>query len=396
MMRRYNTWRTAGRHLRVLALAVVTGCGSGDVGEEQGEEAGERLTREDRIELSPEALSDLGLTFATAQVMELTPSLVVPAEIAADPDRVAIVGSRVSGRIAEVSKNVGDVVRAGEPLVVLESVDIGTAAAEYIVSVARAEVARSAARRAECLFDERIVSERRLEEAQAALRAEEADETAAASRLRTFGVSLPLPTGTDLGRVVLTSPIGGTVVARSASVGQWVEPSANLIEVMNVEELWLLASVYERDVRHVEAGQPVLVEVRAYPEETFPGTIVLVEATLDESSRSVAIRVVLSNADGRLKPGMFATARITGTHAHAPESLLAIPTAAVQEVDGHTSVFVRDGDGGFTLLRVHLGEQAGQFVEVLNGLSVGDEVVVSGSFVLKGHLLRSSLGEDEG
>ena len=143
----------------------------GDVGEEQGEEAGERLTREDRIELSPEALSDLGLTFATAQVMELTPSLVVPAEIAADPDRVAIVGSRVSGRIAEVSKNVGDVVRAGEPLVVLESVDIGTATAEYIVSVARAEVARSAARRAERLFDERIVSERRLEEAQAALRA---------------------------------------------------------------------------------------------------------------------------------------------------------------------------------------------------------------------------------
>ena len=195
MMRRYNTWRTAGRHLRVLALAVVTGCGSGDVGEEQGEEAGERLTREDRIELSPEALSDLGLTFATAQVMELTPSLVVPAEIAADPDRVAIVGSRVSGRIAEVSKNVGDVVRAGEPLVVLESVDIGTATAEYIVSVARAEVARSAARRAERLFDEIIVSERRLEEAQAALRAAEADETAAASRLRTFGVSLPIPTG---------------------------------------------------------------------------------------------------------------------------------------------------------------------------------------------------------
>ena len=73
------------------------------------------------------------------------------------------------------------------------------------------------------------------------------------------------------------------------------------------------------------------------PKRRSPGTIVLVEATLDESSRSVAIRVVLSNADGRLKPGMFATARITGTHAHAPESLLAIPTAAVQEVDGHTS-----------------------------------------------------------
>ena len=160
-----------------------------------------------------------------------------------------------------------------------------------------------------------------------------------------------------------------------------MEPSDRLAEVMNVQELWLLASVYERDIRHVEVGQPVRVE--------------LVEATLDESSRSAGIRVVLPNGDRRLKPGMFATARITGTHAHEPRLLLAIPLASVQEVDGHTSVFVRDGGGGFTLQRVHLGEEAGNLVEVLNGLSEGDEVVVNGSFLLKGHLLRSTLGEDE-
>ncbi|MDE3007344.1 MAG: efflux RND transporter periplasmic adaptor subunit, partial [Gemmatimonadota bacterium] len=207
---------------------------------------------------------------------------------------------------------------------------------------------------------------------------------------------LPMPEGAELGRVTLNSPIRGTIVARTASVGQWVEPSDQLAEVMNVEELWLLASVYERDIRHVEQGQPVIVDVRAYPGEQFPGTVRLVEATLDESSRSAGIRVVLPNADRRLKPGMFATARITGTHAHEPVLLLAVPTAAVQEVDGHTSVFVRDEQGGFTLQRVHLGEEAGDFVEVLNGLNEGDEVVVNGSFVLKGQLLRSSLGEDEG
>jgi cobalt-zinc-cadmium efflux system membrane fusion protein len=142
-------------------------------------------------------------------------------------------------------------------------------------------------------------------------------------------------------------------------------------------------------------GQEVLVEVRAYPGETFPGTVALVESTLDESSRSATVRVVLPNADRRLRPGMFATARIRGTHAHQPASLLAIPAIAVQEVDGHTSVFVRDDEGGFTLKRVHLGEQAGELVEVLNGLDEGEEVVVNGSFVLKGQLLRSSLGEDE-
>jgi len=380
----------------MVLLVSVNACAGDELDQGEGEEAAERPRGTDRVVLSEEALADLELTFARAEVSELVPSLVVPAEIMADPDRVAIIGSRVSGRIVDVRRNVGEAVRAGEPLVVLESVDIGVAAGEYMAAVARAGAARSAADRAERLFEDRIVSERRLEEAQAAFRTAEAEEAAAATRLKAFGVSVPPPEGADLGEVTLSSPLSGTMVARSASVGQWVEPSEELAEVVNLDELWLLASVYERDIRHVAVGQPVLVDVRAYPGESFPGTIELVEAKLDESSRSATVRVVLPNTDRRLRPGMFATARIRGTHAHDPVLLLAIPVAAVQEVDGHTSVFVRDDDGGFTLRRVHLGEQAGERVEVLNGLDEEDEVVVNGSFVLKGQLLRSSLGEEEG
>jgi cobalt-zinc-cadmium efflux system membrane fusion protein len=380
----------------LLLVLSISGCRADEMGERDGEGTVERQRGRDRVVLSEEALEDLQLTFVRAEVSELVPSLVVPAEITVDPDRVAIIGSRVSGRIVDVRRNVGEVVRAGEALVVLESVDIGVAAGEYVAAVARADVTRQAAERAARLFEDRIVSERRLEEARAAAQTAEAEEMAATTRLRAFGVSVPPSEGADLGQVTLSSPLSGTMVARSVSVGQWVEPSAELAEVMSLEELWLLASVYERDIRHVSVGQPVLVDVRAYPGESFPGTIALVEATLDESSRSAIVRVVLPNADRRLRPGMFATARIRGTHAHDPVLLLAIPAAAVQEVDGHTSVFVRDEDGGFTLKRVHLGEQAGELVEVLNGLIEGEEVVVNGSFVLKGQLLRSSLGEDEG
>ena len=376
--------------IAAVLLTALGACGPGgssDEGMEEGEE---------RVVMSAEAMEDLRLTFATAEIRELVPSLEVPAEIVANADRLAIVGSRVSGRIVSVLHNVGDMVPTGAPLVVLESVDVGAAVADFKSANAQAEAARSAAARAARLFEDQIVSQRRVEETRAAEQTSVAAAEAAATRLRTFGIELPLPEGAELGRVTLDSPIAGTIVARTASVGQWVEPSDELVEVMDVEELWLLASVYERDIRHVEEGQPVLVDVRAYPGEVFSGTVELVEATLDESSRSAGIRVVLPNADRRLKPGMFATARITGTHAHAPVLLLAIPTSAVQEVDGHTSVFVRDDQGGFTLQRVHLGEEAGDLVEVLNGLNEGDEVVVNGSFVLKGQLLRSTLGEDEG
>lgn len=396
MRERMKTGRSrAGWQIVGIALALATtGCMGGGPSEEGEEEGTERVAGTDRVELSPEALAGIELTYAVAEITELVPSLEVPAEVMPDPDRVALVGSRVSGRIVDVLVNVGDPVRAGQPLVVLESVEVGTAVADYGAAVARAAVARSAAERAARLYEDRIVAERRLEEAQGDLRTAEADETAAATRLRAYGLTVPPSPGSELGRVTLRSPIAGSVISRTASVGQWVEPAEQLAEVMNLDELWLLGAVYERDIRHVEVGQPVLVDVRAYPGEVFPGTVDLVEATLEASSRSATIRVVLPNPDQRLKPGMFATARVTGTHAHEPEQLLAIPTAAVQEVDGHTSVFVRIEEGVFVLQRVHLGEQAGERVEVLNGLSPGDEVVVAGSFVLKGQLLRSTLGEE--
>ena len=92
---------------------------------------------------------------------------------------------------------------------------------------------------------------------------------------------------------------------------------------------------------------------------------------------------------------MFATARIIGTRANEPRRMLAIPWAAIQEIDGHPSVFVREGEHEFELRRVHTGERAGDLVEILNGVSRGDVVVAEGSFLLKGELLKSTLGGEE-
>ena len=149
-------------------------------------------------------------------------------------------------------------------------------------------------------------------------------------------------------------------------------------------------------MRFVDEGQPVQVEVRAFPGEVFAGTVDRIQGVLDENTRSVGVRVVLPNPSHRLRPGMFATARIQGTHAHEPRSLVAIPWAAVQEVDGHQVVFVRVEEGVFDLRAVHTAERAGGFVEILTGLEPGEEVVADGSFLLKGQLLRSTLAEEEG
>ena len=385
----------------VLWLAVfVTGCTARDAAEpppeptEREAETGAVMT--DRVELTQAALDSLRLSYADAREQELSPSVEVPADVVAVPDRRAMVGPRVAGRVAEVRVNVGDQVERGAVLAVLESDAVGRAWADLIAARARADVARRALLRQRRLLADRVTSERAVEEAEGALLVAEADLQADQTRLATFGVEVSEEPPTDPTRITLTTPLSGTVVGRWANVGQWAEPTDTIAEVIDLGALWLEASVYERDMRLVSIGQTVQVEVRAFPDEVFSGTVSQVAGTLDDQTRTVAVRVELANPGHRLRPGMFATARIQGTHDHEPRRLLAIPWAAVQQVDDHRAVFVRLDEGVFELRPVHTGERAGDLVEILNGLQAGDQVVSEGSFLLKGQLLRSTLGEGEG
>ena len=371
------------------------GCGGAtEEGEEEAE--AERESISDRVQLTPEALSHLSLEYVVAEETALEPTLKVSAELMPVPDRHAEVGTLVSGRIAQVHVNVGDSVDAGTPLLDVDSPEVGRARAEFIRASAELEVARAAAAREEQLLEQRATSKREVEIAQGALKTARARFSAAQALLATLGASgRPETAPEKAARVVLTSPVTGTVVARDAHVGRAVEPGGTLVEIVDLSELWLLADVYERDLRLVAEGQDVQVSVQAYPDNSFGGVVDLIAGTIDERTRAAKVRVVLANPDGRLRPGMFATARISGTHDHEPQRALAIPASAVQTIDDHRAVFVRLGDGLFELRRVHTGERAGNQVEVLNGIAPGDEVVADGSFLLKGQLLRSTLAEED-
>ena len=359
---------------------------------EEGKEKDETESA-DRVKLSPEALEFLKLVLATAEETDLSPALEVAAELVPDPDRRADVGTRTAARVVEFRVKVGDRVEKGSPLVVVESAEVGKARAELHAARAKAEVARQAAARERALLAARATSQREVLEADALAKTTEAD----VASLRAVLVALGAPEegGSDPARIALRSPVAGTVVARPAHVGQSVEPSTTLVQIVNLDRLWLEAQVYEREMRFVAPGQPVQLEARAFPGEVFRGKVDRVGDVLDEKTRAVTVRVLLPNPGHRLKPGMFATARIIGTRANEPRRMLAIPWAAIQEIDGHPSVFVREGENEFELRRVHTGERAGDLVEILNGVTRGDVVVAEGSFLLKGELLKSTLGEEE-
>jgi len=360
---------------------------------EGGEEAGVDLA--DRVALTAEALASIELTYVRAAIMEMAPTIEVPAELVPIPDRLASIGARVSGRVVTVFVNAGDRVGPSDPLLAIESAEVGRAWADLVSARARERVARRARDRHQELLDGRVTSVRAFEEAEGGWEVADAELRAALTRLASLGMADPGVPPTNPARVTLFSPITGSVTARSASLGEWVEPSDVLMQVIDLEEVWLEASVYEQEMRYVDVGQQVQVELRAFPDEVFLGTVERLAGVLDERTRSIAVRIALSNEGGRLRPGMFATARIQGSQARENRRLIAIPWAAVQEIDGHQAVFVRAGEGVFEVRIVHTAERAGDFVEILTGLEVGDEIVANGSFLLKGQLLRSELAEEE-
>lgn len=375
-----------------LLLAACPG-GTPENAVEQGqEEEGEQVP--ERVELSEKAYAALGLVFGTVERRSLAPLIEVPAELMPVPDRQATVGPRVAGRVVQVKVNVGDHVKRESPLLVLESAEVGEARADFVADQARAEVALRAAKRARGLLESRVTSERAVEEAEGELRQAEADLEAARTRLLSYGADPNSPHQEQPGQVVLTSPIGGTVVERTVYVGQWVEPGDSVLGIIDLKELWLAGSVYEGDLQHVQEGQQVVVEIRALPGERFQGEVAYVADRLDPESRTAALRVVMPNIDHRLRPGMFATAQLAAAATEARQ-VLAIPASALQDVEGRPFVFVPDGETSFRVRWVQVGASEGEWAEIIDGLTPEERLVTRGSLLLKAQLLRSTLGEDE-
>ena len=385
--------RKPARALLVAMSTLTMSCQPAEPESTGDEEVEESLPN--RVALTTEALTSLELTYATAEMMELGPTVDVPAEVVPDPDRHAEIGARVAGRIVDVFVNDGDHVGPSDSLLAIESPEMGQAWADLVAARAGERVARRALDRQAQLLEGRVTSVRSFEEAEGAWEIASADLRAARTRLAALGVTGAVEPPDDPARVVLRSPLAGTVTDRMASRGAWVGPADILLRVIDLDEVWLEASVYEQKMRYVEVGQDVQVEVRALPGELFFGRVDRIDGVLDEETRSIGVRVSLANEGGRLRPGMFGTARIRGRYVEEARTLLLIPAAAVQEIDGGLAVFIRVDEGVFEVRRVHTGRRDGALIEVVAGLEVGDEVVADGSLLLKGQLLRSELAEED-
>ncbi|MGH9464229.1 MAG: efflux RND transporter periplasmic adaptor subunit [Thermoanaerobaculia bacterium] len=394
-----------------LALAFCAGCSRSAEAPPPFEHGEERAAREVSqeghtegiVQLTPEAATRAGIRTAAVERRALATRLDTTGSVGFDETRQAHVSPRVPGRVESVAARLGESVDAGQLLARIDSIELGQAKAEFLQAKARAELAEETFRREEGLFTERVSSEQEMLTARAEFREAQAALQAAEETLHLYGLSQLEVEGLHYedpraSIYEVRAPFAGRLVEQHASLGELVSPEEAMFLLADLSRLWIWIDVYERDLSRVHLDDTVALRVDAFPEEVFRGAITYLADQVDPGSRTVRARIEVANPEGRLRPGMFARVEVTDPHA-APgeaEAALVVPEAAVLR-DGDTAVvFLPVGENRFERREVALGRRGAGWVEVLDGIAAGDEVVVEGGFVLKSEAAKEELGGGHG
>lgn len=253
------------------------------------------------------------------------------------------------------------------------------------------QTAQVSAERARRLFGYEAISKKDLQSSEAALALalSELQRSRGALRVaqarlelfgKTAGAVRRLKAGADR-RIIIASPISGTVVERQVGPGQVVKPDAPtpLFQISDLSELWVHGDVFESDLANIRLGAPVEIRVESYPNRVFPARVSFINPTVDPVTRTVRVRCQVSNPRGLLKAEMFARMKII---AAARQSVPVIPVGAVVARGDNAYVMVEEAPGRFRKRRVEIGSEVNGEVMINSGLKVGERIVTKGAVLL--------------
>jgi Cu(I)/Ag(I) efflux system membrane fusion protein len=354
---------------------------SGDTAGNMAGMPGMAMPSDGTVRLTAGQIRQFGITFGTVEERQLAAEVRTAGIVAADETRIAQVTPKFGGFVERLYVDfTGQAVRRGQPLLEIYSPELVAAQQELLVA-ARLQ---------------RTVGESSVP----GVPAPSTDLVAAArERLRLWDVSDAqirevLRTGRVRRTVTLYSPASGVVTEKPVVRGQAVQAGQPLYTIADLSRVWVQAELREADAGTVREGSPATVELAAFPGRPLAGVVSYLQPVLQEQARTLRARIVLPNPDGRIRPGMYATVRIS-----APErTSLTVPASALVRTGERTLVFVDLGGGRLQPQEVETGRVAGAAAEVLSGLEPGQRVVTSAQFLLDsesnlGEVMRSMIGQ---
>jgi cobalt-zinc-cadmium efflux system membrane fusion protein len=383
----------------LVLVALLAACGGGKPAESKDDKEGKEAKVEGAkevggLKLSAEEATRAGLKVETLAQQAFTDTITVTATIRPNQDRIARVAPRIDGRIVQVMAGLGDQVKAGQPLAVLDSLAIGEAQASLLHAQSSQRVAQADFKRAESLIADEIIPQRDFLRARADLEKSSAELRAAQDKLRLLGGSAKAD-GAANSTFPIVAPLAGTVIQKKATVGELGTPSDPLFTVADLSKVWIEANLTEDTLAKVKVGSAAMVIVTAYPGERFAGRVTYIASLLDKDSRTIPARIEVGNKDGRLKPEMFATATIetNGDGAASKREVLSVPDAAILLLQGQPTIFVEE-HGGYEPRAIEPGEKLSGRTVVKSGVEAGEKVVTAGAYALKARLLKSQIGDE--
>jgi cobalt-zinc-cadmium efflux system membrane fusion protein len=301
----------------------------------------------------------------------------VPAMVEADPSRVVAILPPLTGRLVELKVGLGDTVRRGEPLAVISSPDFGQAQDDAVKAADALDLANKALERARGVMTVGANATKDIESAESTQRQALAEDQRARDRLATLeggGHADVHARG-----LVVVAPANGSVTALNVGVGSYInDATAPLMTVSGLDRVWITAQVPEQLVAGIAPGGAVDVTLAAYPGQTLHGKVARVSPVIEADTRRAKVRMVFDNADGRLKPNMFATA----TFALPQAASVTVPPSALLMNNDSTTVLVEVAPWTFTRRVVELGSEDSETVRIVSGLKRGERVVTRGGVLL--------------
>jgi cobalt-zinc-cadmium efflux system membrane fusion protein len=373
-MRRPSVWMAAA----CVFMWVTAGCGGESKGDPKAEAPPQtKVEHEEDVNL---VQTDHPEQFPLATATDYTAAAQIVATGAVTPDvaRTVPVVSLATGRVVEIKARLGDQVKKGQVLLVVQSADIAGAFSDYRKAVADEKLANTQLERAKLLYGKGAISLNDMQVAEDAEDKAKVDVENTTEHLKVLGGNIDHPAAV----VNITAPISGVITDQQVTNAAGIPGlgSPNPFTISDLSTVWILCDVYENDLPNVHVGETADIRINAYPGKVLTGRISNVSPVLDPTIRTSKVRIEVANPTGILRVGMFVTATF---HGQKKETHAAVPASAVLHLHDRDWVYVPAGDKKFRRVEVVAGAQLpGNLQEIVSGIKAGQQVV-SNALVLQ-------------
>ncbi len=381
--------------LLIPTIAVcLTGCGRVDSSSQSTDDSAPAVQAAGLSEKVPGLVrltalqeKEFGIETGTAGPGRLRVEVTLPGEVAVNADRVAHVVPRVAGVVREVRKNLGDAVRRGEIMAVLESRELADSRAALLAARERLLLAQSNFTREEHLWQKKISAEQDYIQARNSLAEAGIELRTAEQKLRALGFSdeyiAQLSSREDRTATLyeITAPFDATVTEKHINLGEVLKEDSPAFVIADLSSVWANLDVHQKDLPLIRVGQSALITMGGALAGA-EGRVSFLEPMATETNRTIHARVVISNAEGRFRPGLFVSGRIAVEDPRVP---VLVPAEALLIIDSKVGLFLREGDN-FRFQAVTPGRTNGISTEIVKGLDPGQKYVTRGAFTLKSEL----------